>query len=242
MFIRYRTRGVILRKVDRREADQLFIIYTEDFGKITVLARGIRKMTSKLRAGMDVFYLSEIEFIQGRGYKTLTDAVLIKKFSGIRSDLKKLFLTLKMFRLLERTIVGQEREKGIWRLLLSTLTILESTRLKLVKMKLIYFYFLWNLLARLGYRPQLQKCSACGRAPEPDGIYFSPESGGIVCPVCLREKKAVEKKVEATAIKIMRIILQGDKDLLLNLKVGNKHIKLLNELSQRYLLWRDTVK
>ncbi len=242
MFIHYRTRGIILRKVDRREADQLFIIYTRDFGKITVLARGIRKITSKLRAGMDVLYLSEIEFIQGKGYKTLTDVVLIKKFEGIRTDLRKLSLTLKIFRLLERAVVGQEQEKGIWDLLFSTLTILESTRLRLTKMKLIYFYFLWNLMARLGYHPQLQKCSACGQEPRIEEIYFNPEAGGIICPDCLRGKKAAEKKVEAATVKILRIILDGDKDLLLNLKVDDKHIKLLNELSQQYLLWRDTVK
>ncbi len=242
MFAHYRTRGLILRKVDRREADQLFIIYTEDFGRIAVLGRGIRKLTSKLRAGIDVLYLSEIEFIQGKGYKTLIDAVAVEKFNVIRSDLKKLSLALKVSRILEKTAVDQEREKDIWELLLSVLTVLEIQGLNPVKLKLLYFYFLWNLLAVLGYSPQLRKCSVCGRNPDPANIYFSPEMGGIICPLCHRKGSSAQKKVEADTVKILRIILSGRKDLLLGLKVGDKHIKLLNEVSKDYLLWRDTVK
>ena len=74
----YRTQGYVIKKTGLREADQLFTIYTEDYGKIDVLGRGIRKITSKLRSGIDLFCFSEIEFVQGKAYKTLTDAKINK--------------------------------------------------------------------------------------------------------------------------------------------------------------------
>ncbi|NQU82868.1 MAG: recombination protein O N-terminal domain-containing protein, partial [Parcubacteria group bacterium] len=79
-FTHYRTRGFFLKNEARGEADEIFTLFTSDFGRIRVLGRAIRKITSKLRSGAGLFYYSEIEFIQGKQYKTLTDAVLIDKF------------------------------------------------------------------------------------------------------------------------------------------------------------------
>ena len=70
MAVHYRTQAFILNKTDWNEADQIFTVYTEEFGKIKIVAKAIRKIKSKLRSGMDLFYLSEIEFIQGKSYKT----------------------------------------------------------------------------------------------------------------------------------------------------------------------------
>ena len=84
MFERYRTQGIIIKKDDWKESDQFFTVFTKDFGKILVIGRGIRKVSSKLRSGMETFYFSEIEFIQGKKCKTLVDAVLIDNFRNIK--------------------------------------------------------------------------------------------------------------------------------------------------------------
>jgi len=60
MFTHYRTQGFILKKADAGEADRLFTVYTKDFGKLELLARAVRKIKSKLRAGLEIFYLSEM--------------------------------------------------------------------------------------------------------------------------------------------------------------------------------------
>jgi DNA repair protein RecO (recombination protein O) len=89
MFVRHRTLGLVFKKEDRGEADQIFKIFTKDFGKIEVLGKGIRKISSKLRSQIDIFYLSEIEFIQGKIYKRLTDALLIEKYKNLRKSFKR---------------------------------------------------------------------------------------------------------------------------------------------------------
>ena len=90
MFVHYRTKGFVLKKECREEADQLFTLFTKDFGKLEVLGKAIRKISSKLRANIEVFYLTEVEFIQGKNQKILTDAILIEKFKNLRENLKKL--------------------------------------------------------------------------------------------------------------------------------------------------------
>ena len=86
MAIHYRTQGFILKKTDRGEADQILTIYTKDFGKLEILGKAIRKIKSKLRSGADLFYFSEIEFIQGKAYKTLTDILKLKENSRGNND------------------------------------------------------------------------------------------------------------------------------------------------------------
>ena len=106
MFTRYRTCGLIFKKEAQGEVNQLFTVYTKDFGKLEILGKAIRKISSKLRSGTEVFYLSEIEFIQGKTYKTLTDAILIGKFENIRTDLKKLRIAYKISGILDNLVKG----------------------------------------------------------------------------------------------------------------------------------------
>jgi hypothetical protein len=65
MATHYRTQGIILKTQDVGEADRVFTVFTKQFGKLRLRAVSERKITSKLRGGLELFYLSDIEFIQG---------------------------------------------------------------------------------------------------------------------------------------------------------------------------------
>jgi DNA repair protein RecO (recombination protein O) len=106
MFLHYRTLGIFLKKEDWAEADQLFTVYTKDFGKLEILGKAIRKISSKLRSGAEIFYLSEIEFIQGKTHKTLTDAILIEKFENLKNNLNKLKVAYEISQVLDNLVSG----------------------------------------------------------------------------------------------------------------------------------------
>ena len=173
MFTHYRTLGLILKKENRGETDQLFTFYTRDFGKIEILGKAIRKISSKLRSGADIFYLSEIEFIQGKAYKTLTDAILIGKFENLRKDLKRLAVAYKISEVLNDLVKNEEKDEKIWRLILETFDKLDNLSLFPVNYFLIYYYFLWNFFSILGYAPEIYHCSICQKKLYPGRLYFS---------------------------------------------------------------------
>ena len=204
MFVHYRTQGFILRKEDRGEADQLFTVYTKDFGKLEILGRAIRKISSKLRSGADIFYLSEIEFIQGKAHKTLTDAILIEKFSNLKSDLNKLKIAYKISQLLDNLVSGQESDEKIWQLLKETFRKLNKLEIKNWKLEIIYYYFFWNLISLLGYQPDIKNCTIQG------------------------------KEINCDIVKIIKVILKKDWQILLRLKLEPIHLKLLKNLSKWY--------
>lgn len=234
MFTHYRTLGLILKKNERGEADQLFTIYTKDFGKIEVLGRAIRKISSKLRAGADIFYLSEIEFIQGKAYKTLTDAVLIDKFDILRKSLRRFKIARSIAGILNNLIKGQERDEALWELLTESFGRL-NTRYKLMDtVYKVYHYFFWNFLFLLGYRPEINNCIFCQKKLIPEKLYFSPEDGGIICSRCSKSIGA-KKQINPEIIKILRIIFKKDWRLLERIKIEPNFQKLLNIISKDYL-------
>lgn len=204
MFIHYRTQGIVLKKTNRGEADQLLTIYTKDFGKIEILARAVRKITSKLRAGAEIFYLSEIEFIQGKAHKTLTDAILIEKFKNLRSDLKKLSIAYKIAETADNLIKEPEPDPRIWQLLNEVFQKLDRYKLKAESYTLIYHYFFWHLVSLLGYRPEIENCTLQG------------------------------KKINCDIVKIIKLILKKDWNVLARLKLIPDHLKLLKRVSEWY--------
>ena len=129
MAVHYRSQGFFLKKSARGEADELFTIYTKDFGKLKIIGKAIRKITSKLRGGAEPFYLSDIEFIQGKTYKTLTDASLIENFKNIRQNLVKLRIANEIAELVDSLIAKEEKDEKIWELLNEVFQKLNNPRL-----------------------------------------------------------------------------------------------------------------
>jgi len=236
MAIHYRTQSFILKKTDLREADQVFTIFTQDFGKLKVLGKAIRKIKSKLRAGAELFYLSEIEFIQGKNNKTLTDAIAIEKFKNVKQDLEKLEVLSQVTEILDEFVVGQEKDEQIWELLSEVFNKLKSEDCKL---KIIYYYFVWNLLSVLGYQIDLYNCINCQKKLIPEKLYFNSEQG-IICSECCG---SFEDKIEVSPdiIKILRLFFRKDWKILSRLKIQDFHKKELENISENYLLYYKKV-
>lgn len=233
MSLHYRTQGVILSKKDRGEADQIFTIFTKDFGKIEVLGKGIRKIVSKLRSSICDFYLSEIEFVQGKNYKILTDALLIEKFGEIRKVLLKLKIILKISRVLDVLVEKEEPDERIWELLIEILKRLKNSPILVLKLYLIYHYFFWNLISILGYKPQLYFCLFCQKKLKPERLYFSLQ-GGITCNLCSKNDK-LKIPISAEEVKILRKILEKDWRILEKLKFKKRYLQSLEKIAKFYL-------
>ncbi len=209
MAVYYRTRGYVLKKVDLREADQLFTVFTEDYGKICVLGRGIRKIKSKLRSGINLFYFSEIEFVQGKAYKTLTDAKMIEKNKNNFEE------RLKIGELVDKLVKAPEKDENIWKLLE-----------EIPK----YHYFFWNLLSLLGYQIDLYNCTSCHGKLSPVKLAF--ESEGIKCSKC---SDKFSKNISAEVVKIIRLLLKKDWDILSKLRIKKSHLEELEEIETCFL-------
>ena len=85
------TQGVILARINYAEADRILTVLTRDFGKVSLIAKGTRKEKSKLAGGIELFSVSDIGFVEGKGdLGTLTAARLTKQYNSFFNDLTKI--------------------------------------------------------------------------------------------------------------------------------------------------------
>ncbi len=240
MSVYHRTQGFVLKKTDLREADQIFVVYAEDFGRVEVLGKGMRKIKSKIRSGIDVFYLSEIDFVQGKKQKTLIGATIIDKFINIRSSPEKLDIAHKIAVAIDSLIVEQEKDKQIWDLLKEVFEKLNNSEFTsfiddATKGQVIYYYFLWNLLSALGYKSDLYHCASCGNKLLPEKNCFIPK-GGILCCECVGDGQGLgsedSEEIHQDIIKILRILENRGWETLAKLKTQKTHLQGLRKFFQ----------
>ena len=137
-----KTEAVILKKADLGEVDQLLTIYSKEFGKIQVLAKGTKKLESKLRCHIEPFSHSHLILIEGKSFRIVKDAILMDQFLPVRRDLDKAKIAYKIINLVDELIVGEEKDEEIWGLLVSAFKELNVKN------------FQDNLLKLLGYDPE----------------------------------------------------------------------------------------
>jgi DNA repair protein RecO (recombination protein O) len=128
MTIHQRTEGIILQRQDVREYDLAVCAYTKDFGKLKFSAISARKITSKLRGGLEPLCLSELEFIEGRSRLVVTDARSQERYGTIRGDYTRLQAAFQVLGSVNRLMQGQEADSNIWELLSETLSLLDNPR------------------------------------------------------------------------------------------------------------------
>jgi len=234
MTTHYKTQAFVFKKDDINESDRFFSVFTDDFGRLDIFAKAIRKNASKLRSGIDIFFMTEIEFIQGKSKKTLTDATIIEKFNNVPQDFEKFKTASRIGEILDDFIKGEEKDENIFNLLNEVFYKLNDHNMDVRKCALVYYYFLWNTLSLLGYRSEVQRCASCNEKLIPYNIYFSSKEGGVICKKCLSKDK-FSQKINSDIVKILRIILSKDWQTLFKLKIEPSSQKLLENISENVI-------
>jgi DNA repair protein RecO (recombination protein O) len=130
----------------------------------------------------------------------------------------------------------QERDDGLFILLKDSFEKLNGDHLKKENCDLVYYYFLWNFFATLGFKPELQKCADCFSKINQEKIYFSNKEGGIICEKCLATETKAEK-INSDVVKILRLILENNWQIISKLKIDFSSEKLLQEISDSYYFY-----
>jgi DNA repair protein RecO (recombination protein O) len=161
------TQGIILSRTDYGEADRILTLLTPDQGKLRLLARGVRRVKSKLAGGIELFSISNITFVRGRGdIGTLISTRLVKYYSRIVQDLER---TMAGYELIKQINKVTEDEPGpeYFELLKNTFEALDDPEIPL---PLVRLWFSARLLRLSGHSPNLQT-DAAGQKLDPKNIY-----------------------------------------------------------------------
>lgn len=147
------TQGIILSRTDFGEADRIITMLTPDSGKLRLVAKGVRKLRSKLAGGIELFSVSHITYIKGRGeLDTLVSTRLEAHYEHIVKDLDRTMFGYDLIKMLNRA-TEDEPEADYFHLLQQAFQALDDTTIGL---ELIKLWFAMQLLRLGGHAPNLQ--------------------------------------------------------------------------------------
>lgn len=147
------TTGIILSRTDYGEADRILTLLTPDHGKLRLMAKGVRRVKSKLAGGIELFSVSTITFVRGRGeIGTLVSTRLVKHYNHIVQDLDRTMLGYDLIKQLNK-ITEDEPGKEYFELLNQTFGALDD---QAISPPLTRFWFSTQLLRLSGHAPNLQ--------------------------------------------------------------------------------------
>lgn len=154
----YQTDGIILRKKNFGEADCLFYIFTEKFGMIKAVVKGVRLEKSKLRYGLSLFSYGNFALISSKDFWQIVDAKDIKMTPCDWLDkespdiwFEKISVFAELANFLVRMIKGEEKNDFIWEEIKSFLSILYSEGITKEKIKNLRVQTTARILNNLGY-------------------------------------------------------------------------------------------
>jgi DNA repair protein RecO (recombination protein O) len=201
----YKTPAIVLRQRRLGDVDKILTLYTANHGKIDAVAKGVRRVTSRLAGQVEPLMHASFMFAHGRNLDVVTQVQTIESFPPLRDDLGRLSHALYAAELLDRATEERAENFALYRLLLDTLRRLAKGD----ELDLVLRFFEVALLDELGYRPHLDGCVSCGRAVQAEeSNAWAPGAGGLLCPDCRKGEEGL-RAVSSNALRVMRLLQQG---------------------------------
>ena len=226
----YKTEAIVLKRINMGEADKILTLYTPNLGKLSAIAKGVRRPKSKMGGHLELLTHSSLTLARGQNLDIITQSETVSNFLPLRGDLWRASLALYAAELVEQFTAEHVENYPVYRLLLDTLHRLCETR----DGELTLRYFEINLLTHLGYKPELHQCLGCKSAIEPTANLFNPSGGGVLCPKC-GEGEPLVQSISLNALKVMRFLQTNDYTRASRLRLNAELSRELESIMRHYI-------
>jgi DNA repair protein RecO (recombination protein O) len=197
----YRVEAVVLRRIDFGEADRVLVLFTREHGKQAVVAKGIRRITSRMAGHLELFTRADIQLAKGANLDVVTQADTRDAYRHLREDLGRTSTAYYVVELADALTEEGEQHQELFDLLTATFQALETTD----STRLVAAHYTLRLLDVSGFRPVLQRCVVCNTDLLPGRNSFSPFLGGALCPRCA-PAEATARPIPTDVLKVLRIL------------------------------------
>lgn len=191
------TNALVVRAVEFSESSLIVSLFTRDFGKVSALAKGARRLKNPFETSLDLLVSNRVSFIRKNrdALDLLTEAKLVRRFRPTRRNLRGLYAGYYLAETLDAATVDYEPIPELWDLADATLARFQTD--DDVPRRLAAYEA--GLLDALGEFPSTRFCVECGEelpldsVKNPDRrVLFAPNEGGVVCARCRAEKNFFE--------------------------------------------------
>ncbi|HWY79482.1 MAG TPA: DNA repair protein RecO [Candidatus Sulfotelmatobacter sp.] len=117
----FRTEGIVIKRRNFNEADRIITVMTRDYGKIQIRAAGVRKITSRRAAHIELLNHTVLHLYKGNTFAILTEAKMIDDFSSIKENFEKIGLAYHLCELVDGLCPDNQENGKVFELLQKTL-------------------------------------------------------------------------------------------------------------------------
>ncbi len=147
---RYSSEGIVLARRNYSEADRILVVYSKNYGKISFMAKGVRKPKSRKRGSLEVFSHIKFSAARGRNLDIIEETEIIDSFQTIRKSLKRVAVAYYLMEVVGRVTQEGEKNENFFALILKYLQNLKTTK----SLRKLREEFIFQTLVLLGFWPK----------------------------------------------------------------------------------------
>lgn len=231
----YKAEAIVLRRANLGEADRLVTLFTREFGRLAVVARGARKPKSRFAGRLELFTHLRALLARGRTLDVVSQVEVIDPFPAVRADLARMSAASFAAEITDRALPEREPQPAVFAALRHALRVIASGDAELAA-----YWYAAQLLSLSGYGPVTDRCVICGR-PVPSRGAFSPALGGSLCPAD-RPRDVDATPASAIALAAIGFLREMPVAALGRVRLAPKQRAEVGELLHRYLEYRLEVR
>ena len=189
-----KTSAIVLRVTEFSETSCVVVLLTEDFGKVTALAKGARRPKSPFEAALDLLAVCRVVMLhKTHAMSLLTEARLEHRFRAGERDLDRLYVGYYMVELLKSLTDEGDPQPELFVFARDALLRLDSGRQgDIPNLREFVLKFELGLLDLIGQLPMLTRCVSCGREKTMlSKVNFGLNAGGVLCQSCRRGQSGI---------------------------------------------------
>jgi len=178
---RYVTDGIVLSRFDLGEADRVLTMITPELGKIRIIAKGVRRPTSRLGGSLEPFAELNVGLARGRTFDVVTEVRVGHAWLRLRDSLESAATAWYIAELADRSLEERHEAEPLYALLRRAYELLDAG---MAPGRVARWYEM-HLADELGQRPEVDRCVECDRMLEATGSFrWVPPLGGVLCDRC----------------------------------------------------------
>ena len=172
---------MVLRSIRYGEADRVLHLYTAERGRLGAVAKGVRRVRSRLGGRLEPLSRVRLVLHEGRGELcTVSQVDTVRAHAGLRERRAALERGAQACEAVLRLLDSAEPNRPAYNLLCNELALLDADPEAATRAHALAFRM--KLLLAAGFAPELAACAACGERDRVAG--YSPSAGGVVCAGC----------------------------------------------------------
>ena len=198
-----KSEAVILNTIPYGETSKILTIFTRDFGKLAMMAKGARNTKSKFGGALEVFTHLSVIFYERetRDMQYVSDVSIIHPFLRIRNSMNRTYTALAMVEICNRVIHGNEENQKLFDLLTQTLDGVDAAEKFAVNG---FLGFLIHVAELLGFKMEMDHCTHCPDMLAHEKLQFNFDLGRVACERCPGVPQILSNDLSKESVAVMR--------------------------------------